>query len=146
MRLWSLHPRYLDSKGLVALWREGLLARAVLLGLTKGYQNHPQVIRFRNHPEPLSAIDYFLEQVYLESMQRGYHFSADKITLGQYPQTIPVRLGQVEYEIAHLSRKLAARCPERLPILTNNLSPQLNPLFVVVPGEVESWEKTFPDY
>ena len=29
MRLWSLHPRYLDRQGLTALWREGLLARAV---------------------------------------------------------------------------------------------------------------------
>ena len=143
MRLWSLHPCYLDSKGLVALWREGLLARAVLLGLTKGYQNHPQLIRFRNHPEPLSAIDYYLEQVYLESIQRGYHFSADKIIPGQHPQAIPVSSGQVSYEIAHLSRKLAARCPECLPILTNGLSPQLNPLFVVIPGEVETWEKTF---
>ena len=36
MRLWSLHPRYLDAKGLVALWREGLLAQAVLKGQTKG--------------------------------------------------------------------------------------------------------------
>ena len=32
MRLWSLSPRYLDVKGLVAVWREGLLADAVLLG------------------------------------------------------------------------------------------------------------------
>ena len=141
MRLWSLHPRYLDSKGLVALWREGLLARAVLLGLTKGYQNHPQLIRFRNHPEPISAIDYFLEQVFLESKGRGYHFSAGKITLGQNPQSIPVSSGQVEYEIAHLSRKLAMRCPERLPILTQELLPQMNPFFIVVTGDVETWEK-----
>jgi len=25
MRLWTLHPKYLDARGLVALWREGLL-------------------------------------------------------------------------------------------------------------------------
>lgn len=37
MRLWSIHPRYLDTKGLVALWRETLLlAQAVLFGNTKG--------------------------------------------------------------------------------------------------------------
>jgi hypothetical protein len=30
MRIWSLHPKYLDSKGLVALWRESLLAKNVL--------------------------------------------------------------------------------------------------------------------
>ena len=46
MRLWSLHPKYLDIKGLVACWREGLLARKVLLDQTKGYKNHPQLIRF----------------------------------------------------------------------------------------------------
>lgn len=43
MRLWSLHPQYLDAKGLVALWREGLLAQAVLAGQTRGYKRHPQL-------------------------------------------------------------------------------------------------------
>ncbi|WP_338140756.1 pyrimidine dimer DNA glycosylase/endonuclease V [Candidatus Nitrotoga sp. 1052] len=28
MRLWTLHPCYLDSRGLVALWREALLAQS----------------------------------------------------------------------------------------------------------------------
>lgn len=28
MRLWSLHPKHLDPQGLVALWREVLLARS----------------------------------------------------------------------------------------------------------------------
>ena len=37
MRLWTLHPKYLDPQGLVALWREALLARAVLQGKTRGY-------------------------------------------------------------------------------------------------------------
>lgn len=37
MRIWSLHPSYLDAKGLVALWRETLLAQKVLLGATVGY-------------------------------------------------------------------------------------------------------------
>ena len=47
MRIWSLHPRYLDAKGLVAVWRETLLAKHVLEGKTKGYKNHPQLNRFR---------------------------------------------------------------------------------------------------
>ncbi|MEN6399799.1 MAG: pyrimidine dimer DNA glycosylase/endonuclease V, partial [Rectinema sp.] len=29
MRLWTLHPQYLDQKGLTAAWREGLLAKKV---------------------------------------------------------------------------------------------------------------------
>ena len=41
MRLWTLHPQYLDPRGLVALWREALLAQKVLLGRTRGYRAHP---------------------------------------------------------------------------------------------------------
>ncbi len=47
MRLWSLHPKYLDRQGLLAVWREGLLAQKVLQGKTKGYKNHPQLKRFQ---------------------------------------------------------------------------------------------------
>ena len=60
MRLWTLHPRYLDAAGLVALWREGLLARAVLRGKTRGYRHHPQLERFRCHASPRSAINRYL--------------------------------------------------------------------------------------
>ena len=141
MRLWSLHPRYLDSKGLVALWREGLLARAVLLGQTRGYQNHPQVLRFRAHPEPEAAIDYYLEQVLIESKDRGYHFDPSKITSGTNPPKIQVTSGQVEYELAHLKKKLALRSPACLPRLISDTLARLNPLFVIVPGSVEPWEK-----
>jgi hypothetical protein len=40
MRKWSIHPQYLDTKGLEALWREALLAKNVLEVKTKGYRNH----------------------------------------------------------------------------------------------------------
>jgi hypothetical protein len=46
MRLWSVHPRYLDRQGLTAAWREALLAQKVLTGTTRGYRNHPQLVRF----------------------------------------------------------------------------------------------------
>jgi hypothetical protein len=36
MRLWSLHLKYLDAKGLVAVW--GLLAKKVSKEKTKGYK------------------------------------------------------------------------------------------------------------
>jgi hypothetical protein len=45
MRLWSLHPSLLDAKGLVALWREALLAQKVLQGGTTGSRFHPQLQR-----------------------------------------------------------------------------------------------------
>ena len=68
MRLWSLHPSYLDSSGLVALWREGLLARKVLSGQTKGYIHHPQLQRFRETPHPLQTLDAYLKAVHDESL------------------------------------------------------------------------------
>jgi hypothetical protein len=55
MRIWSLHPTLLDTKGLVALWREALLAKHVLSGSTIGYQNHPQLKRFKSSPNPHAA-------------------------------------------------------------------------------------------
>ena len=57
MRLWSIHPRSLDARGLVALWREGLLARKVLRGRTRGYRHHPQLQRFRDLRDPVAAIE-----------------------------------------------------------------------------------------
>ena len=61
MRLWSLHPSLLDPAALVAGWREGLLAQAVLLGRTKGYRNHPQLERFRGLPDPVAGVVVWLE-------------------------------------------------------------------------------------
>ncbi|MFN3505685.1 MAG: pyrimidine dimer DNA glycosylase/endonuclease V, partial [Caldimicrobium sp.] len=60
MRLWSIHPMYLDARGLVALWREALLARKVLIGETSGYRNHPQLVRFKRSASPLDAINRYL--------------------------------------------------------------------------------------
>ena len=74
MRLWTLHPRYLDSQGLVALWREALLARAVLRGRTRGYRHHPQLNRFRGAPNPVTCLNAYLRIVYDESVRRGYSF------------------------------------------------------------------------
>ena len=71
MRLWLLHPRHLDPQGLVALWREGLLARHVLHGPTRGYRNHPQLDRFKAHPQPRRAIDAYLAVVQEDASARG---------------------------------------------------------------------------
>ena len=141
MRLWSLSPSYLDVKGLVAVWREGLLAKAVLLGQTRGYTRHPQLLRFQQHPQPFNAINYYLEQILLEAENRGYHFSRSKIQSGLSPRQIDVTSGQIEYEFAHLRRKIATRSPERLAIIDAIRQPQAHPLFKIVPGEIEPWEK-----
>ena len=79
MRIWSVHPKYLDKKGLVALWRESLLAKHVLEDKTKGYKNHPQLNRFKQHQQPLHAINYYLSIVQEEATKRGYRFNQEKI-------------------------------------------------------------------
>lgn len=141
MRLWSLHPRYLDSRGLVALWREGLLARKVLRGLTKGYKHHPQLVRFRTQPNILQAIDGYLIAVFEEAEKRGYQFDRTKIGTRFAPTRIPVSRGQLHYELQHLKKKLKVRDHERGRVLRGLSVPKAHPLFRVVKGEIESWER-----
>lgn len=140
MRLWSIHPCYLDSKGLVAVWREGLLAMHVLAGKTKGYTHHPQLQRFRTHREPLNAITRYLHAVVDEADTRHYSFNRSKLITNVMVDPIPVTRGQVTYEVEHLGRKLTIRDPLRIPLLRAQ-SVSLHPLFTLVEGEVESWEK-----
>lgn len=140
MRLWSLHPRFLDTKGLVALWREALLAKAVLLQKTIGYKNHPQLIRFKKTKDPISYINEYLMHVYNEAVLRGYKFNKSKIEL-RIPNTkkIPVTTGQVEYEIQHLKKKLKQR-NQKCNILETSTEKLINPVFRIVKGDVENWE------
>lgn len=142
MRLWSLAPEYLDVKGLTALWREGLLARKVLLGETKGYKNHPQLERFKASDSPILYIDAYLHEVVIEATRRGYRYDVTK--LGDFAlnlERIRVTSGQISHELAHLKRKLLQRDPLRYEKLALNQSVLPHPLFEVVPGEIESWEK-----
>jgi hypothetical protein len=141
MRLWTLHPRYLDSSGLVALWREGLLAQAVLLGRTRGYRHHPQLIRFRDCGAPVEAIAQYLRVVHEEAKQRGFRFDGRKIARRLAVNVIEVRRGQVAYEWEHLHAKLEKRAPNWLREIDRTRRPEVHPLFRVVPGPIESWEK-----
>ena len=141
MRLWTLHPRYLDRAGLLAVWREGLLAQAVLGGLTKGYVRHPQLCRFRSASSPSGAIAEYLRAVHAESLIRGYAFDAARIGRGSSPSRLPVTRGQLEFEWRHLLAKLARREPRRHARLEAVQRPRTHPLFRIVPGPVESWEK-----
>lgn len=144
MRIWSVHPSYLDSKGLVALWREGLLARKVLEGKTKGYTNHPQLLRFKKCKDPLRAIDVYLEDVSKEAKKRSYHFNTTKIRLGLKCPKIPVTDGQLMHEMKHLKSKLQVRDPKYLKNLSKGKLKDAilpHPLFKQVKGRVEQWEK-----
>ncbi len=141
MRLWCLHPSYLDTKGLVACWREGLLARKVLQGETKGYRNHPQLERFKAADEPVAALDGYLFTIWEEATRRGFAFNREKIGSHFSESRIPVTDGQLAYEFRHLKEKLKARDVKQYEKLAAIVAPLLNPVFQVRPGSVESWEK-----
>ena len=141
MRLWSLHPRYLDPQGLVALWREALLARAVLCGNTRGYRNHPQLERFRSQPAPRSAINSYLQGIHAEAVARGYSFDRSKIGRVRIQAPVLVTIGQVQYEWHHLLQKLAVRNPALFEQWRAVSAPECHPLFRLQPGPIESWER-----
>ena len=141
MRLWSVHPRYLDPQGLVALWREALLARAVLRGATRGYRHHPQLERFRFHTSPRYAISAYLSAVHAEASSRGYAFDRTKIGPSRSVDAIPVTRGQLEYEWEHLLRKLSVRSPAHYREWRSLASPECHPLLRCRSGGIESWER-----
>jgi len=141
MRLWSLHPRYLDPQGLVALWREALLARAVLRGETKGYRHHPQLHRFQSHTSPRQAISAYLSAVHVEATARGYAFDRVKVGPVRPVARIGVTRGQLVYEWEHLLTKLASRNPARYRQWRSVRLPKCHPLFRCQPGEIAHWER-----
>jgi Pyrimidine dimer DNA glycosylase len=141
MRLWSLHPRYLDPRGLVAVWREGLLAQAVLRGKTQGYKRHPQLLRFRAQTSPVGCLGAYLRGVLAEAERRGYDFDDGKISRMDWRGHIPCTDGQLQYEWAHLRRKLEARDVNWLREIGSVGNVESHPLFRTVPGPVAEWER-----
>ncbi len=145
MRLWTLHPKYLDARGLVAAWREALLAQAVLRGRTSGYRRHPQLARFRECSSPVGAIGCYLVGLYREATRRGYHFDRRRIAQPASRARLRAPVGQIEYEWRHLKRKLAARDRAWLAQLPNIRRPEAHPAFHIVAGGVATWEKEKPE-
>jgi len=140
MRIWSLHPQYLDAKGLVALWREALLAKKVLLGETQGYRNHPQLLRFKNAEKPVAAINQYLLVVYEEAVRRGYHFDKQKLGEPEIKIKLTVNSGQLEYEFKHLLKKLKKRDLKKFEEIHHIKKMLQHPIFQVVSGNIEDWE------
>ncbi len=140
MRLWSLHPQHLDAKGLVALWREALLAKAVLNEQTKGYRHHPQLQRFQAEVDPRAAINTYLIAVQAEATRRGYRFDASKLEGPRQEGVIVVHSDQMAYEWQHLLTKLSQRDPAQHARCLALMAPQCHPMFVVQPGPIASWE------
>ena len=139
MRLWSLHPELLDRAALVAGWREGLLAQAVLAGRTKGYRSHPQLERFRAAADPVTAVITYLTALREEATRRGYRFDATRLEgPADGSVRIPVTTGQLAFELEHLRAKVRVRAPEWEARLGEPLP---HPMFEVVEGVIESWER-----
>lgn len=145
MRLWSIHPSYLDARGLTACWREGLLARKVLRGETAGYRHHPQLARFRAQAEPVAVLDRYLLALWEEATRRGFAFNRDKIGPHFSEMRLTVTEGQLAYEWAHLKKKLKIRDSERYERLAGIAAPTPHPLFTVVEGPVADWESVRSD-
>jgi hypothetical protein len=141
MRLWTLHPRYLDPKGLVAAWREALLAQSVLAGATVGYRHHPQLVRFREQPDPLAVIATFLLGIAEESQRRGYKFDLTRISPRRFGGQIPETREQLLYEWSHLQAKLRVRAPGMMSEHQAVTIPEPHPLFCIVPGSIRDWER-----
>jgi hypothetical protein len=140
MRIWSFHPKYLDVKGLLAVWREGLLAQKVLMNKTKGYKNHPQLFRFKCEQNSIAAIGTYLMQIYNESIKRGYNFDKTKIIESDFKKKIVVSSGQVKFEWEHFRSKVRIRNPIIYNQIMNIKNPILNPIFIRTKGEKEPWE------
>jgi hypothetical protein len=142
MRLWTIHPQYLDGKGLVAGWREALLAQKVLRGETKGYRHHPQLLRFQTQPDPIAVIATFLSGLAAEAQRRGYRFDTTKIAGPKFHGQIPETTGQLLYEWNHLRAKLQTRAPQLARKFRRVPWPDPHPLFCIVSGTVRDWEKS----
>ena len=141
MRLWSLHPKDLDAKGLTAVWREGLLAKAIIEGRTKAYEKHPQMIRFRKAENEEALINQYLSYVLKEANKRNFNFDKSKIKNIKTDEKIKVTKGQALYEFIHLKKKLGYRDINKCKELEKIEFPELNPIFELVEGDIEHWEK-----
>ena len=141
MRIWSLHPEYLDRQGLVACWRESLLAQKVLAGKTVAYTRHPQLTRFRVLDDPLVGIGSYLRGLADEAGRRGYRFDVTRIVRSDRALTLTVTRGQLDVEASHLLAKLKERSPERVAGFPKPADLLPHPLFTVIPGPVADWER-----
>ncbi len=131
MRVWIIHPKYLDCKGLVALWRETLLARKVLKGKTKGWRNHPQLNKFKTHKNPVVAINTYLLYVWKESEKRCYKFNKRKIEKSFTKKKIKIPKKEVISDFEDLKNKLKKRDTKRYREIVKVKKIEVNPIFII---------------
>ena len=82
--------------------------------------------------------------LYAESLARGYCFDAAKISRARYSGLLRVTRGQLDYEWKHLLAKLVMRDLDRHRQLRKIKRPRPHPLFRIIAGSREDWEKGWP--
>jgi hypothetical protein len=109
-----------------------------------GWKNHPQLDRFKYHPKPMEAVGFYLKELHIESQRRGYNYNYSKIL---YPnsqvETITITMGQIDYEFKILQDRLKKRTPLKYDENLGVTKPEAHPLFKVIPGLPEKWEKAY---
>lgn len=117
------------------------MAQSVLRGRTNGYTRHPQLVRFLRTQTPVKSIAVYLRVIQREGKQRGYQFDSSKIARGGQVELIVATKGQLQFEWDHLLMKLRQRNPKWYKELNLVRSVEPHPLFKIIPGGVEEWEK-----
>lgn len=130
MCLWSIHPKYLDKLGLIALWREGLLAQKALSVPSTQYIRHSELERFKNNENPLKAIGSYLCYVAAEGAKRGYNFTHERIVYPNFDDyLIIINDDTLNLEVKNLKNKLKLRDKTKFKELTEMSKIESNPAF-----------------
>lgn len=136
MRLWTLHPKYLDSEGLMAVWRDALRARRLLKEETDGDSDHPQLTRFRETDHPADAIECYLQTVFEEARERDVSFDASKL----HTPVRNVRIEETEDRLLYEWHRLLDKLRERQPPLFRKIKdlerPDAHPMFTIIEDDV----------
>lgn len=131
MRMWSFHPKYLDPKGFVAEWRETLLARNVLKGLTKGWVKHPQLNRFRKAKDRIGFINRYLYVIYEDSIRRNYNFDKSKLCYDFSNEVVEISKEDLINEWNVYLNKIKKRSNKLYITMKYIKIPELHPCFII---------------
>jgi hypothetical protein len=141
MRIWSIHPKYLDSKELLNLWNETIQAKNEFLTKFSGHFSNKQLERFLDLKNPLEAINSYMSSIYREAVKRDFSVD-DSFMDWDFDDSIqiPVTAGQISHEISKLKSRLRERDEKKLQKLNGRTFLELHPIFYSVPGTIEEWE------
>lgn len=150
MRLWSLHPSYLDKQALQVCWADALQAleyykqeRAYMKGITNDLSPYfyPCLDRFRMTGSPIAHITNYLHGLCDESERRNTPFGRAKLPEFTPGLRLKVTDGQIAREEKLLLLQLNRRKQTQLWMdlfVAEYVQP--HPLFEIVSGPVEPWE------